>query len=299
LTGAARIVLRDWSVGKFSRYTTPPSTANTTPDSAESSQSQISKAENEAFIAQLYVKEESILAALPTRKERRKAGGLVKFSSGVLEGRQTDIEEGWAGLEDSEGEESGEDESADFDAEGMDVDEEEETEEQERESSGDEKQESDEEEAEERPSPPSSNKQKRKRVLEISESKRPSKKVAFAPLSSKRPQAGSKRADNGDIITEGRHIPIKAAQQKALKSAQAPSKKFDGIPIPVSTVQAASKAKTSAPNVSSSNSAVKTLLADKGKVAKASSKTKAKGPLAPTVKKDANGPEAYDFGKFF
>ncbi|KAJ7179512.1 GTP-binding protein [Mycena filopes] len=70
LTGAARIVLRDWSIGKFPRYTVPPpldASAAATPLSAS---------------------DEAVLATLQTRKDLRKSKGLVKLTCGVVETRK-------------------------------------------------------------------------------------------------------------------------------------------------------------------------------------------------------------------
>ena len=69
MASAARIVLRDWSIGKFDRYTTP---------SAAPAQSSIT-ADPCDDITQLYVHDEAILSTVQTRKERRKQGGLVRF----------------------------------------------------------------------------------------------------------------------------------------------------------------------------------------------------------------------------
>ncbi|KDR74391.1 hypothetical protein GALMADRAFT_250307 [Galerina marginata CBS 339.88] len=290
LTGAARIVLRDWSIGKLSHYATPPTTSTSTPTvipgTAESS-SKSQLADAESFITQLYTKHEAILAGLPTRKEKRKQGGLVKLSSGVVDDRKTALEEDWAGLEDSEDEESDVDEPTGLDVEGMDVDEAEEDEEEENEEESDEGQESDKEDEEEMTPPPISKKHKRKRAVEMSAPERPSKKVAFTPPSSKRSQLDSKRA--------GKHSPIRTAQQKPLKSAQVPSKKLDSKPQD----KPVPKPKISPSKVSAGSAAVKTASDTKGKVANVSTK-KTKGPLAPIVQKNgSNGPEAYDFGKFF
>ncbi|KAJ7638453.1 P-loop containing nucleoside triphosphate hydrolase protein [Roridomyces roridus] len=66
LTGAARIVLRDWNTGKFLRYTVPPMSM-----AVESSAS-----------------DEALLQTLQVRKELRKAKGLVKLTIGVVESRK-------------------------------------------------------------------------------------------------------------------------------------------------------------------------------------------------------------------
>ncbi|KAF4616168.1 hypothetical protein D9613_011422 [Agrocybe pediades] len=251
LAGAARIVLRDWSVGKLAHYTTPPQTSQ----SVESS-----KAAQDAFFTELYAKDEAILATLPTRKERRKAGGLVKLSAGEPDSRQATLEEHWASLQDSEDEEESDPDEAD--AQGMDIDDEEEDEAEEddddEEDNDEEDEDEEEEEEEEIAPPPVSSKQKRKRAVEAAP-ERPSKKVAFAPPSKQKKAAPVK------------HTPSKPTQQP-LKSAQAPPKKVAKVkPAPAKAD-------------------------NKPKVANTSSKTKTKSAAA---KKDDSGPEAYDFGKFF
>ena len=201
LTGAARIVLRDWSLGKFSHYTIPPKATDTTPVSAP--ESTPVKPVN-AVLEKVYSKDVSILEDIPTRKEKRKAGGLVRLTAGVADERQVSVEEAWAGLQDSEEEESEEGNDVDDLDEVMSVDEEDDDE---AEEDDDEKQpESDEEEE----APPLlSNKQKRKRTLEKLIPERPSKKVAFAPrLPPKNPRSGSKRS--GDALV--RFTPILSAK---------------------------------------------------------------------------------------
>ncbi len=205
LTGAARIVLRDWSVGKLAHFTLPSAKSLSAPAIPSTS-------EQDPIFAQLYENDEAHLAGIPTRKEKRKAGGLVKLTaSRSADERPAAVEQEWAGLQNAADPASDDDDEQpeDDDVEGMDVDSEEEEDEEESEGkendSGEEEAESDEEQ--EAPPPPISNKQKRKRVVEP---ERPSKKVAFASAKS----AKSKNA------------PIKPAQlKKPLKPIDLSSKK--------------------------------------------------------------------------
>ena len=134
MASAARIVLRDWSIGKFNRYTTPPpapvinnnNSAATVDTMLQSESSSISpKLVNPCDnITQLYVNDEAILSTVPTRKEKRKRGGLVKLFYGTIDPRKVAVEEPWHGLEQNDDEESDDD-----DDEGMDIDGEDEEEE--------------------------------------------------------------------------------------------------------------------------------------------------------------------------
>ncbi|OCH95890.1 hypothetical protein OBBRIDRAFT_441971 [Obba rivulosa] len=172
LAGAARIVLRDWSTGKFPRYAVPSSTASSSP--------------KDPSFAHVYAKDEQILSKLPTRKEMRKSKGVVKMKAGAFEVRRVVLDASWFGSDEETGNESdleGEDEEvdelededlADLDDDG-DVHEDgesiEEDEEDELEDTGDE------EEEEEEVPPPSG---KRKRGTKVAPPSRPAKKVAFA-----------------------------------------------------------------------------------------------------------------------
>lgn len=75
--GAARIVLRDWSIGKFARYTMPPG-SSTTPASTNN---------------------EEILTMLKSRKELRKAEDviLVQLQPGEAEKREVLLDDVWVG----------------------------------------------------------------------------------------------------------------------------------------------------------------------------------------------------------
>ncbi|TFY73577.1 hypothetical protein EWM64_g10435 [Hericium alpestre] len=161
LNGAARIVLRDWASGAFPRYSIPPSLN--------------APASTDAKLAPAYALDEAILAQLQTRKERRKAGGLVKLVSGSVDPRQVDVETPWFGGEESESEGgSDEDEGVD-DEDKEDLDEEMVSGEEVSEEEG-----SDEVEAEEESVPVQG---KRKRAAPPAPAARPTKKVAFSRFS--------------------------------------------------------------------------------------------------------------------
>ena len=136
MASAARIVLRDWSIGKFDRYTTPPSSATSvktgTAQTSTTITAKLTDNPGDDEITRLYVNDEAILSTIPTRKERRKRGGLVKFvccGSGI-DSRKVVVEEPWNGLEQDEDEESDENEDEN-DVQGMDIDGEDEDEEDE------------------------------------------------------------------------------------------------------------------------------------------------------------------------
>ncbi|TFK56257.1 hypothetical protein OE88DRAFT_1652921 [Heliocybe sulcata] len=156
---AARTVLRDWSTGKFARYTNPPS----------------SHAEQEQHVDDF----KHVLDTLKTRKELVKSVSLVKMIPGAMEDRMPVLEENWIGEEgeeeDEEDEEAEEDELVEEDEE-VDSDVEEL-------SGGDE----DEDDDEEIPAPAPG---KRKRTEKASTRKAPpTKKISFAPLPKESKQA--------------------------------------------------------------------------------------------------------------
>lgn len=172
MAGAARIVLRDWSIGKFPRFTPTPATADGS-----------ALLKLPASLRELYQKDEEIIAALKPRKEMRKSTGLVKLVAGSIDGRKVDVEAEWTGL-DRDGDNNGEgndEENASEEAESDDEDVE-----MDNSAQDDEDEESDGEEDEE-PTPVLSGKRKRTEKLTASVV-RPTKKVSFAadPKGSKR-----------------------------------------------------------------------------------------------------------------
>ncbi|KAJ8580643.1 P-loop containing nucleoside triphosphate hydrolase protein [Rhizopogon salebrosus TDB-379] len=96
--GAARIVLRDWSIGKIARYTMPSGT------SAPSSSAD----------------DEKILAKLKRRKELRKADDvkLVRLQPGEAERRDVLLDDIWAGDEENSEDEANDEDVGDEEASG-------------------------------------------------------------------------------------------------------------------------------------------------------------------------------------
>ncbi|KZP15119.1 hypothetical protein FIBSPDRAFT_1048353 [Athelia psychrophila] len=196
LAGAARNVLRDWSVGRFPRFTPAP----TAPTSAEQD-----------------VRDEAVLAQLKARKEMRKEGGLVKFVASPVESRRANVEGEWPGLKEEENsedenEEGGSEEEEDVemdDAEAEDSDEEEEEDVDEPM-----------EEPVEEPVPIVSGKQKRagKKLAPT----RPAKKVAFAADPKESKQARSAAGAAGKKAVPPAKTPAKAAAPPA-KTPAAPT----------------------------------------------------------------------------
>ncbi|THH14866.1 hypothetical protein EW146_g5518 [Bondarzewia mesenterica] len=181
LTGASRVVLRDWATGKLRRYAAPPAPPILT-----------SAAHVEA-LADIYAKDMSILSHLKTRKEMRKESGLVKLLSGAVDDRGLELTAPWLGTEESDSEDE-DDESRDEDVQ-MEERVEEDKELDEDEGDGDE---GDEDEGEadddDEALPPAG---KRKRVSNVPPA-RPSKKVAFS-ASVKPPQSSTKNAKIASI----------------------------------------------------------------------------------------------------
>ena len=156
VSSASRILLRDWSTGKFPRFTMPSSVST-------------SMSVDSPF-ADLYVSDEKILELLPTRKERRMTTGAVKLTPSKSETRKVTFEAPWV---------ADDEESEDEDAEGEDDDDEEDQDvEMDNDDDGDDEEEDEEDEEEEEPVPPPSSKRKRAPPTPVHA---PSKKVAFAP----------------------------------------------------------------------------------------------------------------------
>ena len=208
MAAAARIVLRDWSIGKFDRYTTPPTPVIKTATAPPESSITAKLGDPCDNLTQFYANDEAILSTIKTRKEKRKQGGIVKFAYGSIDPRKVAVEEPWNGLEQNGIEESDDDDDDGVD-EGMDVEGEEEEEEEEENEGHEEKENEDEEnedeEEDEKESdaetedsqeddedadqddeigiPRLSHKQKRKRGPERSIPSPPAKKVAFGVMS--------------------------------------------------------------------------------------------------------------------
>ncbi|EKM59561.1 uncharacterized protein PHACADRAFT_181560 [Phanerochaete carnosa HHB-10118-sp] len=209
--GASRILLRDWSTSRFPHFTLPgPLAASGSADSA---------------FADAYAADVKILSTLPTRKERRKATGVVKLAPYVPEARKITLEAPWAGEEESDEDDEGE-ELGNGHTEDDEEDEEDENDDDEEGEGEDE-----DEDEEEEPEQPVG---KRKRSAQSSALARPTKKVAFAvePKSTKqaRSAAGLKGAMAAEkkvkVATQVRP-PAKPSPAVALKKV-ASSKKASG-----------------------------------------------------------------------
>ncbi|KAJ7781657.1 GTP-binding protein [Mycena metata] len=184
LTGAARIVLRDWSISKFPRYTVPPT--------ADGSPTPLSAAD------------EAVLATLQTRKDLRKAKGLVKLTCGAVETRKAAVEEPWApASREKDAEVDDEEQEDDEDGGEVDVDVEMDDEEDE-----------DEEGSAEAEEPPIalSGKQKRKRAAE--KAPPPRKKVSFGPD----PKSSKQARSAGSQAPQSKSKPTTASTPAAAKS---------------------------------------------------------------------------------
>ena len=173
-------MLRDWSSGKFARYTLPPSNpSQAVPDGPD-------------LFKALYAANNAILETLIPRKEMRKTKGIVKLTAGTIETRKAVLDEPW--WKENEAESDGGDyeeftginidmdESSD--AEDDDEDDEEGTEDDDEEGGDDDNDEmddDDEEVQETSPSPPPSPKKQKRKRLDEPPPAPPIKKVTFAP----------------------------------------------------------------------------------------------------------------------
>ncbi|RDX52992.1 hypothetical protein OH76DRAFT_1399571 [Lentinus brumalis] len=211
LTGAARMILRDWVNGKLARYAQPPP-----PSSAPS--------EPDASLAEVYAKDSTVLSKLSTRKELRKAGGIVKLRPAEVDTRKAVLDASYFISSDDEGMEADEEDAAtvdDLDEVGM-LDDESEgdyvSDEDEEEDEDNDEDEDDEEEEEDVASPPRG---KRKRALAKAPA-RPAKRVAFAPEPKGTKQA---RSTTGAKKAKGDDKPEPKAKPAAKKPAKAPAPK--------------------------------------------------------------------------
>lgn len=137
--GAARIVLRDWSIGKFARYTMPSGSSTTSSSTND----------------------EGILETLKSRKELRKAGDvkLVQLQPGEAEKREVLLDDVWVVDEEVGEDEADDEDTGDEEANGDEDGDEDEADQSSDPESGDEDEE-DEEEVPELLPPP-----KRKRTV--------------------------------------------------------------------------------------------------------------------------------------
>ncbi|KAJ3912959.1 GTP-binding protein [Lentinula edodes] len=205
LTGALKVVLRDWCIGKIHWYSMP------------SSNLVVDTPSTDARLQALYAKADEALASLKSRKAMRKAGGLVKISPGQVESREVISEVPYAELmETSDGE----------DNDGIDVDEANhiEAEEDEDEEDGDKEEVENEEELEFEDeevevAPPASKSQKRKRADPISHP--PNKKVSFVAKSHASKNKAISKADVSAVSESStpKSLSANPTTRKALKSS--------------------------------------------------------------------------------
>ena len=277
-------MLRDWNLGKLTRYTTPPALSVNATTVQSSITAKLTKLGDD--LTHIYTSDEAILSTVQTKKERRKREGIVKFAYGSIDPRKVAVKEPWDGLKQNDDDDSDGDEAdvEGMDADGEDGDEDEDEENDDEEEAGDAEMEDSQEGEEEVEDADEdedesevlriSQKQKRKRGPEKFVPLPPAKKVAFSAL----PPVGGNR-NKIEARMNGKKEPMKTAQQQKilLKPVQVSSSAEPSAPIPVH--------KTSE---------------KKGKVANITAKTKGKGGRVPAGKsKDKGEPEVYDFGKFF
>ena len=200
---ASRLVLRDWSTGKFPRYTRPPTPAPTNSNGGA-----------DAELAKVYAKNDEVIARLETRKEMRKTRGAVRMAPGEAERREVALDNSYFGAEDEEGsgdEEEEGDEGDDEEVDELDESGEESGDEEDEVLEGeddDEDEDEDEEDGEPAPLPG-----KRKRAAQIQKiPSRPAKKVAFAPEPKGTKQARSAAGAASFKLTASK---AKGGQQKA------------------------------------------------------------------------------------
>ncbi|PSS32011.1 hypothetical protein PHLCEN_2v2253 [Hermanssonia centrifuga] len=206
--GASRIVLRDWSTGKFPRYATPGPTSLATPADPTS---------------ELYTKDEETLSKLPTRKELRKSSGVVKLTPSEVDDRRIALEVTWASADDDESESDGA-EGREVELEESGGDEEEDEDEDEEEEDGDEDEKDEDEEEEETTLPVG----KRKRgITKASEPVRPAKKVAFSVEPQNTKQARAAAGARGSALAAARKAKagLKASAAKDKSATPKPSLK--------------------------------------------------------------------------
>ncbi|KAF5388105.1 hypothetical protein D9615_000031 [Tricholomella constricta] len=205
LIGASRILLRDWSSGKFARYTNPPKT----PVAAASPTKNIA-------LKKLYEADEAILELVAPRKELRKSAGLVRLVSGEIDSRQVVLDEPYLEMDESD-EEDEEADGIEVDELTEDKDDEDEDENEDEDQEGDDVEE--EEEEEEEVAPPPSKKHKRKRTNEPAAAP-PSKKVAFAPDPKASKQARKAGSLKGTLPEKPMPKPLATATQVSKPKSQ-------------------------------------------------------------------------------
>ncbi|KAF9076610.1 P-loop containing nucleoside triphosphate hydrolase protein, partial [Rhodocollybia butyracea] len=208
LTGAAKNILRDWCINKIRWYTTPPFGVSSDTSATVN---------HDADLESLYAKSEAIFAHVESRKNMRKAGGLVKITPGQVDSRKVLTEVSYAGLVDSD------DEDEEVDEMGLD----EEALGEENEEGDDDDDDDDDEGAEEDEAEaelPVSRSQKRKRTNETALPS--SKKVSFLTTSSsskgKVPSKGSSKPKSSEVVFNKKIAP---SLKRTKPVANAPSSK--------------------------------------------------------------------------
>ncbi|KAI0346977.1 hypothetical protein BDW22DRAFT_1480687 [Trametopsis cervina] len=226
VTGASRIILRDWSTGKFPRYTVSASTSN--------------DASQDGPLAELYAADEKILSALLSRKEWRQGTGLVKLSPSEVDTRQLALETVWVPSGEDSEDDDAQNETEDVEMGASEEGESDGAEEDEE----DEEDEDDEEEEEEPEELVSLNKRKRVAAKQPTPSSRPTKKVAFSAEPQSTKQARKAAGARGSAVKAKPEAVKSALKSKppkaqptpkaasAKKAANAPSKKSA---VPTST----------------------------------------------------------------
>ena len=232
LTQAARTVLRDWTTGKLPFYTDAPKEDNGTDF--------VSAGADEASLVKLYARgDEVALANMGTRREMRKARGLVRIVCGEAERRRIALDVPFV-VEDGEGESEG----------GQGSVREEDDEDEENDEDGGEDEEGDDEddletredwegEADELPAP-LTGKRKRKTAAAATSAARPNKKVTFAagtqdhkerqqPRSTLKSaiKATSKPASKASKHTPRRAVPTEVTAVKAKTSVSKETGAYD------------------------------------------------------------------------
>ncbi|RPD62065.1 hypothetical protein L226DRAFT_508977 [Lentinus tigrinus ALCF2SS1-7] len=252
LAGAARMVLRDWNSGKLARYT-QPTTASSSSTSASSAPS-----ESDSSLAAIYAKDDAVLSKLSTRKELRKAGGLVKLRPADVDARKAVLDASYFISSDDEGMEADEEDAGtvddmdevgmvDEESEGDYISDEDEGSDEDEEEDEDDEEEEDEEEEDELASPPRG---KRKRALAKAPA-RPAKRVAFAPepkgTKQVRSAAGAKGAAKKAAGAKADSKPEPKAKSSK-KPAKAPAPKPKAAPAKKIANAALSKKAAAAPS---------------------------------------------------
>lgn len=90
IAGAARIVLRDWSTGKLTRYAVPPPTPQ---DDATATADK----DKDPALAAIYANDAVLLERLTPRKELRRSRDVVRLSSGHIDERLLAFDAPWFG----------------------------------------------------------------------------------------------------------------------------------------------------------------------------------------------------------